>query len=238
MIPARLSRTIHKWLALVVGAQALLWIVSGFYMVVVDLDFIHGDTLVRNLSTPPSRTERWFPLEALRANYPGLEQLRIKGLPDFDQPLYEVRAGGKIFLVDAITGQILSPLDERRITALARQYYAGLGLPSTIGLLVGEPPPEIQSRQLPLWRVQFDDWHQTTLYIHPDSGELVTRRHRLWRWFDVLWMLHIMDYEERMDVNNVLLRAATIAGLALAASGLWLLYFSFRRRRTRRANRS
>jgi uncharacterized iron-regulated membrane protein len=233
MIPARLSRTLHKWLALVVGAQALLWIVSGFYMVVVDLDFIHGDSLVRNLSPPPPRTESWLPLNVLRTRFPGLEQIRIKGLPDFDQPLYEVRAGGKLFLVDAMTGEILSPLEASRITALARQYYAGRGSPATIELLVGEPPLEIQSRPLPLWRVQFDDWHESTLYIHPDSGELVTRRHRLWRWFDALWMLHIMDYEERTDVNNVLLRAVTFAGLALAASGLWLLYFSFRRRQTR-----
>lgn len=238
MTPARLSRTLHKWLALVVGAQALLWIVSGFYMVVVDLDFIHGDSLVHNLSTPPPRTESWLPLGVLRMRFPGLEQMRIKGLPGFDQPLYEVRAEGNVFLVDAITGQTLSPLDESRITVLARHYYAGRGSPATIELVVGEPPLEIQSRPLPLWRVQFDDGYQTTLYIHPDSGELVTRRHRFWRWFDALWMLHIMDYEERTDVNNVLLRAATIAGLALAASGLWLLYFSFRRRRTRRANRS
>lgn len=78
--------------------------------------------------------------------------------------------------------------------------------------------------------MQFDDWHETTLYIHPDSGELVTRRHRMWRWFDALWMLHIMDYQARTDVNNALLRAASVAGLALGASGLWLLCFSFRRR--------
>lgn len=230
MTPARLSRKLHKWLALIVGVQALLWIVSGFYMVVVDLDFIHGDSLVRNLSIPPSRTESWFSLNGIRTRFPGLEQIRIKGLPGFDQPLYEIRAGGRLFLVDAMTGQILSPLGESRIAALARQYYAGRGAPATMKLLVGEPPLEIQSRSLPLWRVQFDDWHETTLYIHPDNGELVTRRHRLWRWFDALWMLHIMDYEARTNVNNVPLRVATVAGLALAASGLWLLYFSFRRR--------
>jgi uncharacterized iron-regulated membrane protein len=237
VIPARLSRTLHKWLALVVGAQALLWIVSGLYMVAVDLDFIHGDTLVRNLTTPPPRTGSWLPLNALRTRIAGIEQLRIKGLPGFDQPLYEVKAAGRTLLIDGMTGQILSPLDESQISALARQYYAGRGSPATIELLVGEPPLEIQSRQLPLWRVQFDDWHESTLYIHPDNGELVTRRHRLWRWFDALWMLHIMDYEARTNVNNALLRAATVAGLALAASGLWLLYFSFRRRRTQLANR-
>jgi hypothetical protein len=231
MTPARLSRTLHKWLALAVGAQALLWIVSGFYMVVVDLDFIHGDSLVQNVSIPVPRAESWFPLTELRSSHPGVEQIRIKGLPGLDRPLYEVRTGGRLLLFDATTGKLLSPLEESRVAALARQYYAGRGLPATVELLVGEPPLEIQLRPLPLWRVRFDDWLETTLYIHPDSGELVTRRHRLWRWFDTLWMLHIMDFETRTDVNTAMLRATTVAGLVFVGSGLWLLYYSFRRRR-------
>ncbi len=47
-----LSRSLHKWLALFVGVQLLIWAVTGFYMVAIDLDFIHGDPLVRNLRTP------------------------------------------------------------------------------------------------------------------------------------------------------------------------------------------
>ena len=90
---------------------------------------------------------------------------------------------------------------------------------------------EIQTRALPLWRVDFDDWLQTSLYLHPDTGTLVTRRHRFWRWFDFLWMLDIMDYKARMDVNNGLLRVMTALGLVTVLSGAWLLYFSFRPRR-------
>jgi hypothetical protein len=56
----------------------------------------------------------------------------------------------------------------------------------------------------------------------------VTRRHRFWRWFDFLFMLHIMDYETRENVNNPLLRGATVLAATTAVSGLWLLYFSFR----------
>ncbi len=235
MIPARLSRTLHKWLALIVGVQALLWIVSGFYMVVVDLDFIHSDTLVRNLTIPPPRAAAWYPLDEIRLLHPGIEQIRIKGLPGFGRPLYEVRTVGGVVLADAVTGEPISPIDRGQVAALARHYYAGKGLIESVRLLTGEAPLEIQSRALPLWRVQFADWHATTLYIHPDSGELITRRHRLWRWFDALWMLHIMDYEARTDVNNSLLRAATLAGLVFAGSGVWLLCFSFRRRRARLA---
>ncbi len=40
-----------------------------------------------------------------------------------------------------------------------------------------------------------------------------------------------MDYDERDNVNNTLLRGATILALMFALSGLWLLYFRFRPRR-------
>ena len=43
-----IARKAHKWLTLIIGIQALLWMVSGAYMAVVDIDFIHGDPLVRN----------------------------------------------------------------------------------------------------------------------------------------------------------------------------------------------
>jgi len=229
MRPARLSRTLHRWLALVLGVQALLWVVSGFYMVVVDLDFIHGDPLVRNLTTPPPRVSEWLPFSEVRARHGGIEQIRIKGLPGSAVPLYELATRNGIVLVDAVTGEQISPLAERRVATLAQQYYAGRGKLERLTLLVTEAPLEIQGRPLPLWRADFDDWLATTLYIHPDSGELVTRRHRFWRWFDVFWMLHIMDYDERTDVNNNLLRIITTVSLILAASGLWLVYFSFRR---------
>lgn len=231
MRPARLSRTLHKWLALLVGAQALAWIVSGFYMVVVNIDFIHGDTLVRNLATPPPGTNAWHPLDDVRARHPGIEQIRVKGLPGLEQPLYELRTRDGVFLMDATDGDLLSPLGAERVSDLARRYYAGSGRLIGLELLTGAAPLEIQGHTLPLWQARFDDWHGTTLYLSPDSGDLVTRRHRAWRWFDALWMLHIMDYTTRTDVNNPALQVASVAGLAFAASGLWLLWFSFRRRR-------
>jgi uncharacterized iron-regulated membrane protein len=230
MRPARLSRTLHKWLALLVGAQAVIWIVSGLYMVVVDIDFIHGDTLVRNEAAPIPASASWFPLAKVRAHYFDIERIRIKGLPGSERPLYEVTTANSTVLVDAVDGSVLSPLGRSRVMDLARHYYAGDSGVSGIELLTGIAPQEIQSRSLPLWRVGFDDWHQTTLYIHPDSGDLVTRRHRSWRWFDAMWMLHIMDYESRTDANNVVLRVATVAGLVFLVSGAWLLWFSFPRR--------
>ena len=83
----------------------------------------------------------------------------------------------------------------------------------------------------PLWRVDFDDRFNTSFYIDPYTGALATRRHQYWRIFDFFFMLHIMDYDERNDVNNLLLKLAQFTGVSFAITGLWLLFYSFNRRR-------
>lgn len=235
MKPALLSRTLHKWLGLIIGVQLVLWTVSGFYMVVVDLDFIHGDPLVRNLQPAMALDRAAIQFGDISRMHPNATEISLRALPTQSTPVYEITVDDQKLLIDARSGEQLSPLPKTTVEALARTYYAGKGGLQSALLLQGSPPLEIQTRTLPLWRADFDDWLETSLYIHPDTGTLVTRRHRFWRWFDFFWMLHIMDYEQRTDMNNVLLRVTTVVGLVSVLSGAWLLYFSFKRRRTRAA---
>jgi uncharacterized iron-regulated membrane protein len=228
---ALLSRKTHKWLSLFVGLQLALWTISGFYMVVVDLDFIHGDPLVRNLQVPLGAPAQQVPFAEVLRNHPEATQISLRSLPEQPGAVYEVALDGRKVLVDAASGRQLSPLSQDIVEQLARSYYAGSGKLVGVSLLERDPPLEVQSRPLPLWRADFDDWLETSLYIHPDTGVLVTRRHRFWRWFDFVWMLHIMDYDERTDMNNGLLRVSTVLGVITVMSGIWLLYFSFRRRK-------
>ena len=238
MNAARLSRTTHKWLALIVGVQLLLWAATGFYMVVVDLDFIHGDTLVRNERPRLALQGAVIPPAELRRQFKDIQGVALRALPDDGAPVYEVATAAGTILVDAASGQRLSPLPEARVKALAQAHYAGPGRMAGASLLTDDAakPTELQETPLPLWRVNFDDRFATSLYLHPDSGRLVTRRHRFWRWFDFLWSLHIMDYQTRTDVNNPLLRFATALGATTAVTGLWLVFYSFaffqRRRRS------
>lgn len=231
MKPAILSRRLHKWLTLFVGLQLMIWTFSGVYMVVVDLDFIHGDSLVRNLRTPLAMGRPTTSIAEIARRYPEVTQVAMRSLPGFTDSVYEVTTQGRKVLLNANSGEQISPLSAGRIRELARYYYAGSGAPVAMSLIERDPPLEIQTRALPLWRVDFDDWLQTSFYLHPDTGTLVTRRHRFWRWFDFLWMLHIMDYETRDDINNAVLRVATALGATTVLSGLWLTYFSFRRKR-------
>jgi uncharacterized iron-regulated membrane protein len=226
-----ITRRAHKWLAIFVAAQAVLWTLSGLYMTAVHIDIIHGDHFVRMSHSPPVAGIALIdPVEVARS-IPGAEGLKLHWLRD--KPTYIVSGGGRQQLVDAQTGMILPPPTEAQIRELANFWFTG-DEPLAQLSLIQELPGEVRGRKPPLWRAEFGGWNKPTLYFSPATGELLTRRHELWRIFDFLWMLHIMDYGERENVNNWLLRTFTWAAVVMAVSGAWLLVYSFPRRKRRK----
>lgn len=226
-------RKLHKWIFLIVGLQALLWTASGFYMVVMNLDFIHGDHLVKNLREPlPELSQPLYPTALLVEAGEAVKSVQLKALQG--RPYYLLNDSQGEYRRDAYSGALIEAVDAGSAADLARHYYAGEGKVVQVQLISSGPPTEVPARILPVWRVDFDDRFGTSFYIDPDSAALVTRRHDFWRAFDFFWMLHIMDYEERADVTNPLLRLLIIASLAGVLAGMALLPFSFRLLRNRK----
>ena len=221
------ARSTHKWLAWIVGVQALLWMASGLYMTAISIDTIHGDHLGRP-DESALVTDGLVEPDGLLARYSGVTGFRLKR--QLGGEVYEIQHQGGVTLVDARSGVELGVPDEARIRELAQAYYTGIA-PIRSAERLTAAPAEVSNRPAPLWRVEFADRHETTLYVSASNGDLLAKRHDLWRWFDVFWMLHIMDYDERSDANNALLRVASVLGLGFAITGAWLLFYSFRRRR-------
>jgi Na+-transporting NADH:ubiquinone oxidoreductase subunit F len=230
MRSAVVVRKLHKWLALIVGAQALVWVLTGVYMTAVHIDIIHGDHFIKTPDPAPIDPSTLAAPQPLIEATPGATALRLIRL--LDRPIYVVEGSGPPGLFDARSGERLPPPTEAAIRRVALDRYGGAGDIAKIKLL-DEVPPEIRGRAAPVWRVEFDHWNKPTLYLSPHTGELLTRRHELWRIFDFAWMLHIMDYETREDVNNPLLRVATIAAASMALTGAALLIWSFPKRQRR-----
>ena len=46
MMASVFARKTHKWIALIVGIQATIWLISGAYFTILDIDYIHGDHLI------------------------------------------------------------------------------------------------------------------------------------------------------------------------------------------------
>ncbi len=225
------ARKTHKWIALLVGVQVVIWSLSGMYMTIVHIDTIHGDHLVRPAPARPfNLRELADPLAVASANR--ADGIRLGWLGD--RPVYVATTTAGERALDARTGEPLRPLDERAIRSIATALYTG-DHPITSARLLSVVPAEIRGRKPPLWRVEFDQWNKPTFYLSPVTGELISRRHELWRIFDFVWMLHIMDYDERENVNNLLLRIFTWGAVLMALSGAWMLIYTFPRRKKKAA---
>lgn len=226
-----LARKTHKWVALIVAIQAVFWTLSGVYMTAVHIDIIHGDRLVKAQAPSPLPTAGLVEPAHLAHMAPGFTSARLE--TQLGQPVYVVQTEAGPDLFDARTGEKISPLNEAQARARARALFAEDGEIVSAELLT-KAPLEIQTRPVPIWRVEFEGAWRPTFYISPQTGELVSRRHDLWRTFDFVWMFHIMDYDDRVDINNPLIRIFTWLAVATAASGGWLLVYSFRRKRRAR----
>jgi uncharacterized iron-regulated membrane protein len=229
-----IARKTHKWLGLFIGLQVVIWSLSGLYMTVVHIDTIHGDHLIRPAG-PAAVDVRSLadPLGVAAAHRAEAVRLaRMRG-----QPIYVVRNHAGEQVVDARSGRAVAPPSEQEIRAIAASTYTG-SAPIASAQLIRNIPGEIRGRKPPLWRVEFAHWNRPTLYFSPVTGELVSRRHELWRLFDFVWMLHIMDYETRDYVNNALLRSFTWGALVMALSGAWMLLYAFPKRKKKKAARA
>ncbi|MCC5880036.1 MAG: PepSY domain-containing protein [Idiomarina sp.] len=218
-------RTWHRWLGIIVGVQMVIWAISGAYMVIIQLPFIHGEHLTQDADGDIRDASLVTRLPAVLDRYPQAIQVQLVNRLIDGEPrdLAQLHSDTGKFLVDVNT---LAPVEltANDIEALAAAYYAK-GEPNIKGVKYIEeaPPSELNERFLPIWQVNFDDFGRTSLYLHPQTGEMTVRRHDFWRGFDIMWMLHIMDYKDRVDITTWWLRAFIFATFAFLFTGTVLL---------------
>ncbi|MCG9738738.1 peptidase [Shewanella insulae] len=223
----RWLRKSHKWLTLFLGAQLLIWLISGLYMVLMDIDYIHGDHLVDESRLTLDASQLTISPETILSRYP--EATRLELLPTALGPVYKLRLEGKPLYLSGQDGRPLEPLSQQAAMQIAARLYPGNLSGTSSELLTESAPAEVGGRHLPLWQINLNDAFDSRLYISASSGELVTKRHDFWRLFDIMWMLHIMDYDSREDVHNPLLAGFSLLALLTALSGALLLLIAFKR---------
>jgi len=227
---------LHRWLGLLLGLQVFLWITGGLVMSFLPIERVRGSDRVREVEPQPIDSDLVLlaPTEITR-------RLGIGGLTGAELTLrlerlvYRLETTDGLVIADATTGGRLTPLTAAEASAVASADYAGKVAIAAV-TLQEETTLETRGREPPLWRVEMADGRRTTLYIDPTAGVVVARRNRLWRVFDVFWMLHIMDYRDRDDFNHTLLVGSAAVSWFLTVSGAWLVVLWLRRRlRSRRS---
>lgn len=242
-------RKTHRYLGLFIGIQFLLWTVGGLYFSWSSLDDIHGDHLKRpatGFTASLSVVSPTVPLQALQQE--GVDSIQnIALIAVLNQPVYQMtyrmQHGDGHFmthtrLADATTGQLRGELSEEEAKAVARQRFAvSAEIEQVEYITTTNGHHEYREKPLPAYAVTFRQPAHATVYVAAQLGSVQSIRTDPWRVFDLLWMLHTMDYEGRDDINNGLLRAFSILGLLTISSGFALYFISSPTlRRGRRTN--
>lgn len=242
-------RKTHRYLGLFIGIQFLLWTVGGLYFSWSNLDDIHGDHLKRpavGIPVSVSLVSPSVPLQALQQkginSVSSISLIEVMGRRLY-QINYQIQHGdghamNHTQLADAQTGQLRGELTKEEATGMAQQRFAGGSAIERVEYLAStNGHHEYRAKPLPAYAVTFRQPAHAMVYVAAQLGTVQSVRTDPWRVFDLLWMLHTMDYEGRDDFNNSLLRAFSVLGLLTVLSGFSLYFVSSPQLRRQKTNR-
>jgi uncharacterized iron-regulated membrane protein len=146
---------------------------------------------------------------------------------DFGRLLWEIqlRAGGgegsQSFLMDAITGEPLSPLTAEQATVIAQQYVRGNPPVEEAIAESGFVGRSDRARPAPAYRVRFKQARNPEIVIHRDSGVILADEDRARRFHFLVTQLHQYNY---FGFKKTLTAIAGVPLLFLIGTGLvmWL----------------
>lgn len=240
-------RKIHRWLGLLVGFQVIAWMLSGLYFAWIPIEEIRGEHLTRpaeNITAADlgNVREPGSIMDSIKRNLGDLEIRKLELRKLRQRIVYRLEyAAGELSgsrLFDAQNGVMLPKLDAHEAASIAQYALLQPADVQTVEVVTEHiDGSEFRGRNLPLYRVVIDSENSLRLYIDAWTGEIVARRTGQWRLFDLLWALHIMDYQNRDDFNQPLLIVFAAAALALSTGGyvLWWISSMWMRNRKRQA---
>ncbi|MEO6256416.1 MAG: hypothetical protein ABIO69_06370 [Sphingomicrobium sp.] len=212
------------WLGWIVGLPILLWVVTGLVMVVRPIEDVRGENLLTEPRpmrlalppVPPAIGRVAFTSLALEQRAAGPRW--VVTLPD-----------GTTRLADPDSGALLPPLAAAdALREVGARYTGDAKVRSVVRTDPKHPPLELR-RPIATWQVSMDDG--THFFVDAGSGAIVARRTGWWRFYDLMWGLHIMDLKTREDAHNPLTIGFAIIALALSVLALVQLPLTIRRRR-------
>jgi uncharacterized iron-regulated membrane protein len=210
-----LVRNIHKYLSFLISIQLLLWTVSGIYFAFNKIENVRGEQY---------REEPNFNVDFSKLNFQidGAQNIRVTD-----------RMDQQILVVDGIYGREYLDFYGKDVEQLNAEEAKTLSakhtslIPESVELvtenIVGS---EFRGRALPIYRVKSvnDLGEGINVYLNVYTGEVEAVRSVQWQIWDLMWGFHIMDWETRDDIDNLLLKIFSILALISSITGV-LLFF-------------
>lgn len=252
------SRTIHKWLSLLVGIQLLIWLVTGIYFNLMDHHKASGhEYRVHSHNEESFSAFELVPISLINsdnnagafrimsaANKPVESQMpiRVNLIWVLGHPYYHFvyQAGQHSYqksdseLFDAVSGKPFK-LAPSQALVIAERSYSGPGkvLQPTL-----EVPPfdDYVAQQNPMWKVVVKDDNETTIYLDAVTGEVLRHANSDFRLKELMMKLHFMDYGNSSGFNHWWIVVFALLTLLLSITGvIWLVQPYLKRRMRKQA---
>jgi hypothetical protein len=194
----KFTRNLHRYLSIFVSIQLLLWTISGIYFAYNKIELVRGE----QYRLPKNVEYRIF------------DRLGIS--------IIETIEYGEKSYKTYPDGNLIKPLTKEEAIKITAQKTTLNPLEVS---LVTELYPGAEYRgSLPVYKVKTDTKDDINVYVGYMTGDIGSIRSDSWRIWDLMWSLHIMDYRERNNINNILLRILSILALVTSISGITLFF--------------
>ena len=210
-----LIRKTHKYLSFFISIQLLLWTISGIYFSFNKIELVRGEQYLKIVEKPIN-------LGVLNFNTSYSEKVSIIN-----------RLGKEIVIVSSRESKKYldkngNPLDKlSSLEAVESVKSQTTLLPfQAIEITDNKSGSEFRGRSLPIYKVESRNIENDDInvYVNIYSGEIMAIRSPQWRIWDLMWGFHIMDWNERDNINNLLLKIFSILALVSSVTGLILFF--------------
>ena len=194
----RFVRNFHRYLSIFVSIQLLLWTISGIYFAYNKIELVRGE------------------------QYRLPKDIEYRIFDRLGSSVIETIKDGKKSYKSYPEGNAIKPLTKEEALKITAQKTTLNPIEVT---LVNELYPGAEYRgSLPVYKVKTNSKDSINVYIGYMTGDISSIRSDSWRIWDFLWSLHIMDYRERDNINNILLKILSVLALVTSISGITLFF--------------
>ena len=211
-------RTFHKYLSLAISIQLLLWTVSGIYFAFNKIELIRGEQYLLNEDVSN------LDLTEIKGTFNTKSINIVKRL---DKWILRLEGETEVYY-RALNGEELMELNELEAIEIVRQKTSLIPL-KAVKINSQSRGSEFRGRKLPLYKVSTESEDNINVYVGAMSGEIAAIRSDSWRTWDFMWGAHIIDYRDRDNIDNFLLKVLSILALISALSGIALFFKTFKR---------
>ena len=210
-----LVRKTHKYLSILISIQLLLWTISGIYFAFNQIELVRGEQY---------RLPQVFSIDLSKIDLVLDSVKSIQVARRFGEEIFIVRKeAGTEYL--NLEGVALEKLSKTQATSIVSAVTSLTPL-AVEEIIDPEPGSEYRGRNLPLFKVITQDQENDEINVYVDaiSGQVVAIRSEQWRLWDLMWGLHIMDWETRDEINNWLLKLFSVLALISSLTGVFIFF--------------